>query len=146
MGDTGFVANFENLGKSQSMTVFSPINGLQPTRASASKPRLCPSTVSMRWFLAYLLFPSITKATCLGIRPCLIAPIRSSRSLLSIHSDGGEDRSHFRMDESCFDAISELSSVLGCDHNSMLYKKNLGLDTLAQRQALLPQSCHVSLL
>ena len=76
------------------------------TRARASKPKLCPSTVSMRWFLANLRLPSMTKATCCGIGPCRRAPIRSSRSWVIPHSTGGDWRSHFRICERCMDGMA----------------------------------------
>ncbi len=78
---------------------------MQPTFARASNPKLCPSTVSIRWVLAYRLFPSITKATCFGIGPCRRAPMSTDRSWLRAHSAGGEDRSHRRTWDMCLDVI-----------------------------------------
>ncbi len=42
---------------------------LLPTRASVSNPMPWPLFLSRCFFLAYLLFPSIINATCLGIGP-----------------------------------------------------------------------------
>ena len=64
--DSGFVADLENLTKEQilaSRLIAFSSSGI-PTLANASKPRLCPSTVSIFWLLANLLFPSMTKAIC----------------------------------------------------------------------------------
>lgn len=59
------------------------------TLARASKPKLCPSIFSIRWFLAYRLLPSMTNAICLGIGPCFKELISNSRHWSMAHSTGG---------------------------------------------------------
>jgi hypothetical protein len=86
------------------------------TRARDSNPRLCPSTVSMWWFRAKRLLPSMTNATCCGIGPCFREPISSSRSCLTVHATGGEVANHLCMRESCSDPMFEIVEVprVGC--------------------------------
>jgi len=82
-----------------------------PTRANDSNPRLCPSTVSMWWLRANRRLPSITKATCCGIGPCLRDPMRSSRNCLTVHATGGEDANHLCMRESWSDPMVNIVEV-----------------------------------
>ena len=60
--DTSFVAYFQDLGEISFVWIYVVEKLL--TLARASKPRLCPSTVSMPCVLANRLLPSMTKATC----------------------------------------------------------------------------------
>ena len=94
MCNAGFIAYFQYLQICQRPCRIFVNNVL--TLARASKPKLCPSTVSILLFFANRLFPSMTKATCLGIGPCRRAPMSSSRSCVRAHSAGGEVRSQFR--------------------------------------------------
>lgn len=81
----------------------SPMGRPRRTLASASNPRLWPSTVSIPCDLANRRFPSITKATCWGIGPWRSAPTSSSLRLVMANSIGGEARNHLRRRDRCIE-------------------------------------------
>jgi hypothetical protein len=67
--DANLVAYFEDLEVRLGLLERGNEQERRSTLARASKPMLCPSTISMRFFLANLRFPSMTKATCSGTGP-----------------------------------------------------------------------------
>lgn len=88
------------------------------TLAKASKPRWCPSIVSIPWLFANRRFPSMTKAICCGMGPCLKAPRSNSRTLLMTNSTKGEAMNHFRRWEKCMDVdiLADLYEHVGEDY------------------------------
>lgn len=95
--DAGFVAYLEYLVTT--LERHSEREGRGATLASASKPMLWPSTVSMWLLRANRRLPSMTNAMCWGTGPCRRALMRSSCVREIAHSIGGLERSHLRVRE-----------------------------------------------